>query len=330
MYLAMNKYGQLGRKIPSMGDNAVIAPPVCADRTSSVIVNPNMAIADSDYWNSVAAAQEDLVNQTQMTQEEINQNADEVYAQANAQMLAYQNDVPEDQDQAALRRYYAMLNTTPESVKSAMTVRADFSMATQVPGEPFTTPTLNPMSDFNQNELVGNPLTRDGSYGVVTDWDRFVKGTEMQNSEVHTNNSIMYRLPQAQMGRQGGRRRSRRRLGDEFDDAAFQEFDAMPDDSSGGAIDVTSQTTAPAASTSSSPSWLSSLFSSASSTAQAALNKQVASTKAGTAANPVTGKTITAIQAGTIMGLPSVVFYGAVAMIGIGVVFVAMKKANKI
>jgi hypothetical protein len=230
MYLARDKYGRLGRKMGEwgMGDTstpaaatpatpaasstpatptAVIETPMCAERTSNVYVNPNQIQADQDYWDSVqqttaqAQAQNDAATQSSQA------IADDVWYKQAKELDSFQNNIPENADDATLKNYLVNCVGTTESMRVASSISPNFNINRLAPGQVFQTPTQNPNADFNEFELMGNPLTRDGQYGVVTDWDRFLQGREMQNAEVQdpsamngNNNSILYKVPQKLSG----------------------------------------------------------------------------------------------------------------------------------
>lgn len=192
MYLAMDKFGRLGRKIKTLGDangTAVVAAPDCASPTVNVYANPNQIAAQNNYWNlvdqaaSLAKAQSDAQSQSSA------QIASQAWTASAKDVDSFQNMVPENMSESALKDYLIQCVNTPQSTAVAKSISPNFNINALAPGKVFSEPTQNPNSDFNIFELAGNPLTRNGVYGVMTDWDVFVKGQEMTGAEIHSGNS---------------------------------------------------------------------------------------------------------------------------------------------
>jgi hypothetical protein len=225
MYLARGKDGKLGRMVRSLGEHAVVAAasPVVAQR--NVIVSNESIHRDQQLENVrlIRAAQAKVAQ-------------DQARARASqAQAIAFENNRrravieqmrrPKDRVNETLKGYFGAQADMSETERVNRSLKADFYDREQVPGEHFDEGNwgFNVQADYRTNALTGSPVSRDGSFGPSTDYDRFVYGTELDNDTVqmpdggdgsmivggtmmgrYDGRSIKYR-PKSQMGRPTGR-----------------------------------------------------------------------------------------------------------------------------
>ena len=235
MYLAMDKNGRLGRKMgqaaapvsasPTAVPQATIQAPPCAEYTSNVQASPAQIQSDNQYWNSVDAYANQCQAQKQAQAQSAQALADSLWYKQAAELNSFQNKVPANADDQTVINYLIKCVNTPESERMARSISPNFNINRLAPGSVFQTPTQNPDSDFNQFQLMGNPLTRNGQYGVVTDWDRFVRGVEMENAEITGSsaiqNTILRKHPS--FGRMGSYKNEFATMGDDGDDGDDSE-----------------------------------------------------------------------------------------------------------
>lgn len=86
-------------------------------------------------------------------------------------------------EELKMKHYFSQQMGMTETEKVARSIKADFNINAQS----IETNPLRPIvkrADFNQFQLRGNPLTRDGIQGHVTDYERIVSGGELDNDHV--------------------------------------------------------------------------------------------------------------------------------------------------
>jgi hypothetical protein len=180
--LAKNSRGQIGRHVRSFGEEAQIEIPPGAARTGTVEVSARSIEQDQQYWQEMdrraQAEAEARITRARFERASARAAEDQRRALIESQQVPATYNLEEEK----LKRYFARNMGMSESERTARSVRADFTINEMIPGNPKRP--MNIRSDYRQMEIVGNPLTRDGSYGVTTDYDRFVRGTELDNDLV--------------------------------------------------------------------------------------------------------------------------------------------------
>lgn len=193
MYLARNKNGTIGRRVRSMGEQAVVATPAVASHASSTILSYGSLERDQAYWQAKEKEfQRNLEIQQQKILADKAKKAQERRS-LEAQVLNEQQKIAINPLEDALKRQFALAAVSPETERVVKSLKADFYDRELVPA-PQELPKYGAQSpDFNIFGIVGNPLSRNGRYGTVTDFDRIVKGTELDNDEVKVVAGTMIR-----------------------------------------------------------------------------------------------------------------------------------------
>lgn len=206
MRLSRNKNGTIGRHVRSMGETAQIAVPAQASYASSNIVSYNTIDKDQAYWDNQEKIRREKFLAEQAKQNDLKAKRAAERAQMETLILQQQTKAYIDPLQDALKRKFALDAVSPETERVVKSIKADFYDREMVPA-PQELPkygAVNP--DFSNFDITGHPLTRDGRYGTVTDFDRIVKGRELDNADVKIVAGTMLReLPgtrraTAQMG----------------------------------------------------------------------------------------------------------------------------------
>lgn len=177
MMLAKRKDGTIGRMVRSMGETAVVEDSPLADRRGDLYLSKSSIAENANYIQQLAnkKAKEDQVRAEAYASQ---LQADKIRnARMQTQIQSEQKAAMFNPMNEALKKHFAIVANKTQTETVASTVRADFSDRTEI-RDPNAKPALNQYADFRQNRIVGNPLTRDGSYGVVTDYDRIVRGNE--------------------------------------------------------------------------------------------------------------------------------------------------------
>ena len=205
MNLAKSPDGRIGRQVPHASEEAVVEVAPMASRRGNVYVSAQKIEDDQAYSDQQEAEQRAHMAGLRLmrAKERRAEIANELEARKKAenhQSLAEINPL-----NTLLTRYFAKQAATPESVKVANSLShdageareisrgilqnpADFAADSNKPEIVLANEDKRPISwraDFRQHLMVGNPLTRDGVFGpAVTDWDRFVHGTDVNQEDV--------------------------------------------------------------------------------------------------------------------------------------------------
>lgn len=176
MFLARNKNGTIGRRVRAMGEESVIALPSAGSPMSNTQVSQNNVDTNQAYWaEREAKFRADLVagQKKEMSLRAIKLEKFRALEKAalDEQALISINPIED-----ALKRKFAIEAQSPQSANVLKSIKADFFDHRMIPAPQEGIKSGVRSADFNINELTGNPLTRDGQYGVVTDYDRIVQG----------------------------------------------------------------------------------------------------------------------------------------------------------
>jgi hypothetical protein len=193
MILARNKNGQIGRKTRSMGEAAVVSLPTQAAHTANVILDPNTLDKNQKYWNDRELA-------FKKNLEIAAHKANVISAQKKAELKKLEKQALKMQKQTvinplenALKIQFALQAKSPQSARVVESLKADFYDRELVPVPAERIPTGVRSPDFAIYHVRGNPLTRDGEFGVVTDFDKIVSGQELDNTNVQLVGGTMVR-----------------------------------------------------------------------------------------------------------------------------------------
>lgn len=196
MHLARSKNGTIGRKIRSMGENAVIEAPAQGEHQTNVQVNYGSLAKDEMYWKEkekkfqekLLKAQEQGKNKARLQEKAFRafQNS-----ALQAQALISINPIED-----ALKKKFAREAISSQSANVVASLKPDFYDRELVPAPQEGIKSGVVPADYYMTKIVGNPLTRDGKYGSVTDFDRIVRGEELDNADVRVvGGTMVRRLP---------------------------------------------------------------------------------------------------------------------------------------
>ena len=208
MRLARMANGQVGRVLRSMGEQAVIENPSKADYSSSTDLDLSTLDQDQNYWRNVEAQNKAQI----MANQELNRARNEALkAQFNEtqESIKASQKIPLDPTQEKIKNYLIKQKNQTESERTVLRLKPDFYDRESIPVG-FEQGMSLRSGDYRQNDIMGNPLTRDGQYGPVTDYDRFVEGGELDNDIVQVVGGTMLRRlpPRPQMGRKSSKKMS--------------------------------------------------------------------------------------------------------------------------
>ena len=197
MQLAKDKHGNIGRKIPSQGQEAKIARPVKAEEQSNVYVSQK-SVMKQEIKDKVEVAKAQAKEQANVAKQKIEKEAKQIQeAKKVKEVEKFQQAAKISPTMVALKEFFekkqsqgetkAVLNAlSPASLPSAP---ADFSASggnvQYVRGNKLATGGDQWSADYRTQMIVGNPLTRDGVFGPgITDYDRFVKGVDVNQTNI--------------------------------------------------------------------------------------------------------------------------------------------------
>lgn len=296
MILARSKNGAVGRQVKSVGEKAIVEAPRLAERRSDLYISTRSIDEDEAYWK----AQENKARaeyQAQMLRADYEKRAQKLIDDANRKkVLSEQAKKPLSVEDTQVKAYVARTMGLSETEKVSRSISADFDINVEVKEAGKLRPIV-PRADFRLQSITGNPLTRDGSYGVVTDYDRFVRGQELDNDLVPTGGTML-----------------RRPMSSEF---------GFSWDSVTNWLDTTASNTMDQLSTQ--------LPGTLATAAQQELIKQIQSGQAAqqvVVQQPVQMPNTYSIQAGQqmISGIPNWALFAGLGMVGIGLMFMIVKK----
>lgn len=182
MFLAI-KNGRIGRVKNTINGVPDVATAVSADQRGELYVSTStlardQALLDAEKTQKLAVAQARKI-QKENFQRKYYQ--DFLTAQKQAQLEA--KNKPLNSDEVKMKRYFSEQMGRSETENVARTLKADFYDRTQIletqPSRPIVA-----RADFMASKLTGNPLTRDGAYGPVSDYEKIVQGVELNNDRV--------------------------------------------------------------------------------------------------------------------------------------------------
>lgn len=205
MHIAIGKNGRIGRKTRSMGETVEVAAAPVVDQHMNVMVDYNTLQSNAAYIKKQEEIHKAQVEEgIKKARAEAAERAKEARAlEISALLQQQQKAIHPLQD--ALKSYFAQQLTQSETERVVRSIKADFFDNEMIPDYQEGVKAGVRSADFNIRNVVGNPLVRDGKYGVVTDYDRLVQGLELDNDAVQiVGGTMVRRLPargeRAQMG----------------------------------------------------------------------------------------------------------------------------------
>jgi hypothetical protein len=186
MYLARGKDGRLGRMVRSLGEHAVVAAAAPVVDQRSVIVSNESIDADNRRESARLINVARAKQMHEARQAEAARKSAIAFDQKRRQAELQQMHRPLDRKNEMLKGYFGAQADMSETELVNRSLKADFYDRELVPGEHFDQGSwgFNVLADYQTNALTGSPVSRDGSFGPSTDYDRFVYGTELDNDTV--------------------------------------------------------------------------------------------------------------------------------------------------
>lgn len=191
MYLAKNKFGQIGRQQPFAGDEAIVHPSEMGREYGSVNVSHQKIAMDQARSLEIEKRRKAKDQQNRYRAEVARRLAETKEAAKRTDVLRMESQ-KRDVAQDLLKQYFgkqAVLGETDKVMRSLLPPKpADFSNSggnlDYVAGDDVTGGQQF-WADWRQERVVGNPLTRDGIFGPrVTDYDRAAYGEDVNQSNV--------------------------------------------------------------------------------------------------------------------------------------------------
>lgn len=188
MMLVKDKYGRIGRK-SAFGSSIDVAEP--GDHRGSVYISARSIEEDQAYYK----AQEDKQRAESLSkrlQHIAQRNADKARQEKRAEAVEnFQRLAKIDPMNERLKAYFtkrSMMGETDQVTEGLLPAPADFSQSGANPeyvwGERMTGGDQW-RADFRQHMIVGNPLTRNGVFGpAVTDYERYVSGVDVNQTDI--------------------------------------------------------------------------------------------------------------------------------------------------
>jgi len=191
MYLGINKNGQVGRITRNIGETAIIAETHAVDALRDVGLNPRSILQQSKEMreSEVLKRKRDSERKAKRRSQEAADFKEQ--SRRVKLMQAQQATAKHNPDEEKLRTYFAMQSKLTESEKTTRRMSADFNINDEVRDSGQKRPVV-PRADFQIERLTGNPLTRNGAYGPVSDFDYIVKGRDVNDRTVLVSGT-MYR-----------------------------------------------------------------------------------------------------------------------------------------
>lgn len=195
MYLAKDRFGRVGRQKPGVGYEAEVESPAQGVRRGNVYLSEGQIEDDQNYYQAKANQMRALA-EAERVAAIAKRKAEIIEATKRArEVLSFQKIAEADPMNDKLRRHFGitMGRTQSEQVANSVSsdvvqTNADFSSQGGRPEVVLSKDDKRPImwrSDFRTLRIVGNPLTRDGSYGpAVTDYDRYVHGVDVNQTDV--------------------------------------------------------------------------------------------------------------------------------------------------
>lgn len=329
MRLAIGKDGKIGRQLPKTGEYAEVSSTPQGGRRGELYLSTHSIEADQAYY-SKKENEARALQQAKRVQRTVQQNAQQIKEIRNAQKVAHRDMIGSyDPMREKLRAHFAkkaQMGETAQVIESLLPpAPSDFSQSGANPqyvsglrmtgGEEWR-------ADFRQHLVVGNPLTRDGAFGPgVTDYDRFVGGVDVNQTDVVENvvgGTMLGRLNDQQMG---GARLVRGADGSiRVQKTRAMGFDWSWDGLTSALSDTAGQTV---------DNVVDSLPDQLAKQLQAALTGGGKATTTGntiTVQRPVTGTPKTLAQT---IGLPPWALYSGLGLLGVGVTFMMIKAVKR-
>lgn len=196
MILAKDKYGRIGRKIPGIGFDAKIDVPKKASHQGDVFLSP-AALEAEESRHKEREQYEIAMQKAKAARLRAQREAEALIAKKqHFELKAMEQAKKHNPEQEALKKYFGLQMGMSETDKVARSlVTADFSQSGGNPQIVPSGPAYKGVwsADYRKDKIVGNPLSRDGVFGVgVTDYDKIVSGIDvhqwntvaMQNEKV--------------------------------------------------------------------------------------------------------------------------------------------------
>lgn len=180
--LAKNKKGQIGRHVRTLGETVDVAVAPSDVPHSTVLVDYN-TLAAAEALNHAQALERASAFTEAKRLEAIASSEARVRFQA-LERSALSSQSVQHPLQDAFKVHFAIQQSQTQTERVLRSIKADFRETEMMPAGPEGIKSGVRSADFNQNELRGNVLVRDGVYGRVTDFDRIVEGTELDNDVV--------------------------------------------------------------------------------------------------------------------------------------------------
>jgi hypothetical protein len=177
MQLARRKDGSIGRMIPGQGEEAKVANISLADRRGDTYLSQAVIDENDKFLKRLELKKQAEKKAKELTKAKKDQSEKISQAKMQAQIAEQQVAAQHDPLNEALKKHFALAARTSETVSTVKTLRADFSDRTEVVDDKPKRPMVA-RADYRQNQIVGNPLTRDGKFGPYSDYEKIVNGTE--------------------------------------------------------------------------------------------------------------------------------------------------------
>lgn len=199
MILAKDKHGRIGRQIPGVGELPRVASAPEAEHRRDLYLSTRSIEADQAHYAKIEQERNAMVEANRL-RNIVKRNAERIARERRAEEVERQSLGSYNPMTEKLRAHFAKqkgMGETESVVDSLFHAPADFSQSggnpQYVPSEEGKRPIVW-RADFQQQLIVGNPLTRDGEYGPeITDYDRYVNGVDVNETNVVAGGTMLGR-----------------------------------------------------------------------------------------------------------------------------------------
>jgi len=171
------KFGRIKNTINGVPD---VADAPSADQRGELFVSQSTIIRDQERLIQEKQIKAEMKKARALKIKEDAKRYVEEFNRARALAITEKKNKVIDPDQLKIKQYYSQQMGRTQSENVARSIKADFTnnqrMIETHPNRPIV-----PRADFQQFQLRGNPLTRDGIQGHTTDFERIVRGEELDN-----------------------------------------------------------------------------------------------------------------------------------------------------
>lgn len=171
------KFGRIKNTINGVPD---VAESPSADQRGELFVSQSTIMRDQQALLEENARKAEIKKARALKIKEDAKRYVEEFNRARALAINEKKNKVIDPDQLKIQQYYSQQMGRTQSENVARSIKADFTnnqrMIETHPNRPIV-----PRADFQQFQLRGNPLTRDGIQGHTTDFERIVSGQELDN-----------------------------------------------------------------------------------------------------------------------------------------------------